>query len=109
MKMNTNRFISNWYLFAIALVTFIFLTEMAIADPLCTNCSVNLVKWALPRAELLMLGWIIAVGNESWMARSKIVKLLRHLRFTGRNSRNTPPSNAAEPKSSARAADSATA
>ena len=92
MKMKTSRFLSNWYLFALALVTFIFLSQMAIANPLCTNCSINLVKWALPRAELLMGGWMVAVVNESWMARSAIVTAFRKLPYVGRKTRATTPS-----------------
>ncbi len=92
MKMKTSRFLSNWYLVALAMVTFIFLSQMAIAEPLCVNCSVNLVKWALPRAELLMGGWIVALVNESWMARIQIAGLFRKLAFVGRKSREMTPS-----------------
>lgn len=87
MKMKASRFYSNWYLILIAMASFVFLSQMAIAEPLCTNCSVNLVKWALPRAELLMGGWLIAVVNESWMARSMIASAYRKLPFVVRRAR----------------------
>lgn len=92
MKMKSSRFFGNWYLFALALITFIFLSQMAIANPLCSNCSINLVKWALPRAELLMVGWLVAVVNESWMARSQIATLFRKLPNFLRKKRQMAPS-----------------
>lgn len=89
MKMKASRFYSNWYLVMIAAATFIFLSQMSVAEPLCVNCSVNLVKWALPRAEWLMGGWIIAIVNETWMARSMIASAYRKLPFVARKARET--------------------
>ena len=96
MKMRSSRFYGNWYLFALGMVTFIFLSQMAAADPLCTNCSVNLVKWALPRSEMLMVGWMVAVVNESWMARFSIRGLFRKLPYLGRKLREQTQSQTAE-------------
>jgi len=72
--------------------TKIFEHDNFLAAVLCVNCSVNLVKWALPRAELLMGGWIVALVNESWMARIQIAGLFRKLPFVGRKSREMTPS-----------------
>ena len=85
--MSKSRMISNYYLFIVAGITFIFLSNMAFAEPLCTNCSVNLVKWALPRAELLMGAWVIAMINETWMAKSMIFAVCRKLPFVGTEAR----------------------
>ena len=106
MKMKASRFYSNWYLIALAMATLIFLSQMAIAEPLCTHCSVNLVKWALPRSELLMLGWIVATVNESWMARHDLMAALRRLPDTVRKARASTPSQTAEPSSTATKAGS---
>lgn len=99
MKMKASRFYSNWYLVALAMVTFVFLSQMAIAEPLCTNCSVNLVKWALPRSELLMVGWIVAMVNESWMARSALFSAIRKLPNVVRRARESAPPQTAETSS----------
>ena len=101
MKMKSSRFYSNWYLIGLAIATFIFLSQMAIAEPLCTGCSVNLVKWALPRSELLMFGWIVATVNESWMARFDLMAALRRLPDTVRKARASTPSQTADPSSTA--------
>ena len=106
MKMKASRFYSNWYLVALSMVTFIFLSQMAIAEPLCTHCSVNLVKWALPRAELLMVGWMVAMVNESWMARREIAATFRKLPNAVLKARATTPSQAAGTSSTSNKAGS---
>ena len=82
--MKLSRILSNWYLVGMAALTFVFLGQLATATPMCTNCSVNLVAWALPRADWLMVGWLIAAVNEIWMARHKISGL-----FSAQNSEAT--------------------
>ena len=55
------------YLVMMGILTAWFLTLLAIANPLCTNCSVNMVQWAMPRAELLVFGWLIAGTGAVWL------------------------------------------
>ncbi|HIG79232.1 MAG TPA: hypothetical protein EYQ47_04420 [Cycloclasticus sp.] len=48
------------YLIIMGILSSWFLLQLAYADPRCANCSMSLVAWAMPRAELLVSGWIIA-------------------------------------------------
>ncbi len=81
MKKLTFSHVTRIYLITLGILSFWFMTEMAMANPLCSNCSVNLVAWALPRAEILMVGWIIAGMGTVWSYRVNIISAFRHLNF----------------------------
>jgi len=61
-------------------LTVVFLGRLAIAEPVCTNCSIMLVKWALPRAEILTAGWLVAGGGYLWFIREILVGFARRIR-----------------------------
>lgn len=66
------RLISIIYLVALGMLSAWFLGALAMADPKCANCSVNLVLWAMPRAEILTGAWIIAATGSLWSIRRNI-------------------------------------
>ncbi len=80
MERSTFTILSRTYLLTLGILSFWFMTEMAMADPLCANCSVNLVVWALPRAEILMVGWVIAGLGTLWTFRGSVFHAFRHLK-----------------------------
>lgn len=77
------KLIAGSYLFTLGALSLWFMAEIAVANPLCTHCSVTLVKWALPRAEFLMICWVVAGIGAFWLYRHSLVNLLvavlRHL------------------------------
>ena len=81
MEKPTLTILSRTYLVTLGILSFWFMTEMAMANPLCSNCSVDLVVWALPRAEILMGGWIIAGLGALWAFRSSIIHAFRNLKL----------------------------
>jgi len=66
------RLISRIFLVALGVLSAWFLGALAMADPQCANCSVNLVAWAMPRAEILTGAWIIAGTGYLWSIRHNI-------------------------------------
>lgn len=82
MEKPTFTILSRTYLITLSILSLWFMTEMAMADPLCANCSVALVVWALPRAEILMVGWIIAGMGTLWSFRGSVFHAFRHLKLT---------------------------
>ena len=95
--MNKNprvRLISRIYLVTLGIISAWFLGMLAMADPKCAHCSVNMVAWAMPRAEILTGAWIIAGTGALWSARQHIaafcVKARRVVNRTelARNSQN---------------------
>lgn len=80
MKLTTPIYFWRWYVVLLFTVTGIFLTQLAMADPLCTNCSVALVKWAMPRAEALMVAWAAAGGGFIWFSRDTIARYATAIR-----------------------------
>ena len=78
-----NKFFSvipKMYLVMMGILTSWFLAQLAMADPLCTGCSVNLVQWAMPRAEILVFGWLIAGMGAVWVYRKEIIEYCRMLK-----------------------------
>ncbi len=65
----------------LGILSFWFMGMMAVAEPLCTYCSVELVKWALPRAEILTVAWMVAGIGTLWYYRQDLAGLLRYLRI----------------------------
>ena len=63
------RTISRISLVALGILSAWFLGTLAMADPKCAGCSVDLVAWAMPRAEILTGAWIIAGIGSLWSAR----------------------------------------
>ena len=80
MEKPTFTILSRTYLVTLGILSFWFMTEMAMANPLCSNCSVDLVVWALPRAEILMVGWVIAGMGTLWAFRGSAIHAFRHLK-----------------------------
>jgi|LWDU01.1.fsa_nt_gi hypothetical protein len=60
MGNNLVKVLPKTYLIIMGILTSWFLLQLAYADPRCANCSMSLVAWAMPRAELLVSGWLIA-------------------------------------------------
>ena len=80
MEKPTLTILSRTYLVTLGILSFWFMTEMAMANPLCSNCSVALVAWALPRAEILMVGWVIAGIGTLWTFQGSVIHTFRHLK-----------------------------
>ena len=72
----TFTILSRTYLIILGILSFWFMVMMAVAEPLCTHCSVNLVKWALPRAEILSFAWMVAGVGTFWYYRQSLAALL---------------------------------
>lgn len=66
------RLIFRIYLVTLGILSAWFLGALAMAEPKCANCSVNLVLWAMPRAEILTGAWIIAGTGSLWYSRRNI-------------------------------------
>lgn len=82
MDKPTFTILSRTYLIMLGILSFWFMAMMAVAEPLCINCSINLVKWALPRAEILSFAWIVAGIGTLWHFRQSVAAfLLRSLRI----------------------------
>ena len=81
------RLISGIYVVTLGVLSAWFLGALAMADPKCTNCSVNLVMWAMPRAEILTGAWFIAGAGYLWIIRTHVATycsmVLRIIRNTG--------------------------
>ncbi len=77
----TFAIIARTYLITLGTLSFWFMIKMAVAEPLCTGCSVSLVKWALPRAEILTFAWMFAGMGALWYYRQSFTDLMRYLRM----------------------------
>ena len=80
MKNKFFKIIPKMYLVMMGILTSWFLTQLAMADPLCTGCSVSLVKWAMPRAEILVFGWLVVGMGAVWLYRREIIEYCRMLK-----------------------------
>jgi len=85
MKNPAVRLIARVFLVTLSILSAWFLGALALADPRCANCSINLVLWAMPRAEILTGAWIVAGAGYTWSIRSHIAafcssawQVLRH-------------------------------
>jgi len=70
------------YLIILSTLTAWFLGSLALADPRCSGCSVYLIKWAGPRAELLMTAWFFAGVGYLWFTRHALAGFGRRLTRT---------------------------
>ena len=68
------------YLIMMGILTSWFLTQLAVADPQCTHCSVSMVQWAMPRAEILVFGWLFAGMGAVWLYRDAISDYCRTIK-----------------------------
>jgi len=75
------------------------LLELMFADPGCVQCSVVLVRWLLPRAELLTIGWIALGAGYAWILRRDAMHLgnLLYRRLKDRVLAARKPDHAAGP------------
>ena len=80
MKNKFCKVLPKAYLVMMGILTSWFLVQLAVANPLCTNCSVNLVQWAMPRAEILVLGWLVAGMGAVWLYRRDIIDYCKMLK-----------------------------
>lgn len=82
MKKLTFTDVARIYLITLGILSFWFMIKMAVAEPLCTGCSVSLVKWALPRAEILTFAWMVASAGTLWYYRQGLSAFfMRYLWF----------------------------
>jgi len=75
-----NRWAAKGYIVALGVLSTVFLVNLATAEPRCVHCSVQLVTWALPYAQWLSIGWIVAGIGFLWNSRFGILRIGRQVR-----------------------------
>ncbi|MDD9818309.1 MAG: hypothetical protein OXU61_09285 [Gammaproteobacteria bacterium] len=75
-----NRWAAKGYIVALSVLSTVFLVNLATAEPRCVQCSVHLVTWALPYAQWLAIGWIVASIGFLWNSRLGILRIGRQVR-----------------------------
>jgi len=80
MKNKLFKVLPKAYLVMMGILTSWFLLQLAYANPLCIHCSVTLIKWSMPRAEILVFGWLVAGMGAIWLHREVIVEYCKMLK-----------------------------